>query len=376
MSPKKKKSKSKAGPPHIPVEIQTNSRSSNLEIFSFTIILLGSAFFLCYIFWTFVSPFLFAAIFASACYPLVEFLERKTGFNRPISVSIVISMLFLLLFIPSIYIIVRLSQEILKVYQDWSQILTTENINEFFFGDNFWSRALQELFLFLNIPYTKVKLEEILVKALTFITGSSISFANSIFQNFIQFFIQFGIMLVALFGILWEGPRLKKFLLQLSPLKYKEEEEIIDQFNKMNNVTLVHNGIAAIIQGSMSGIGLWICGINSVLLWTVIMIVFALLPYVGTGIIFLPAAGYLYITGKPLMAVSLIVWCTLVSLILENWYKPVFMARGVSLDGFLVFFSVFGGLSTFGFVGLFYGPIILILFLTISKLYLKNYKSQ
>jgi predicted PurR-regulated permease PerM len=72
-------------------------------------------------------------------------------------------------------------------------------------------------------------------------------------------------MLVALFGILWEGPRLKKFLLQLSPLKYKEEEEIIDQFNKMNNVTLVHNGIAAIIQGSMSGIGLWICGINSVL---------------------------------------------------------------------------------------------------------------
>jgi predicted PurR-regulated permease PerM len=139
---------------------------------------------------------------------------------------------------------------------------------------------------------------------------------------------------------------------------------------------LVHNGIAAIIQGVLSGIGLWICGINSVLLWTFIMIIFALLPYVGTSIIFLPAAGYLYFSGKPFMAVGLIIWCKMISVVIENWYKPVFMAKGANIDGFLVFFSVFGGLTTFGFVGLFYGPIILILFLTISKLYLNNYKSK
>jgi len=351
-----------------------NQQSSQLQIIAFTCILLGSAFLLCYIFWHFVSPFLFAAIFASACYPLVERLEKKTGFNRPVTVSIIITIFFFLLFLPSLFIIVRLSQEIIRVYFEWRKIISTEYINELLFGEGFWSTSFRGIFSFLNIPYTQEKLEEILLHSLSVVSGSSLSFANSIFQNLIQFCIQFAVMLIALFGILWEGPRLKKFLMQLSPLKFNEEGEIIDQFNKMNNVTLVHNGIAALIQGVLSGIGLWVCGIESVLLWTFIIIVFALLPYLGTGLVFIPAAGYLYFTGKPLMAIGLVVWCTAVSLVLENWYKPIFMARGVSMDGFLVFFAVFGGLTTFGFIGLFYGPIILILFLTISKLYLNNYK--
>jgi len=357
-------------------ELADKPESNLVERWSFFFILAGSGILFSYLLWPLLFPILFACIFASACYPLMISLQSRTGWNRPVSAFIIICFLFLIIFLPSIYLVVRLSQEVVKIYLFANEFFTAQYLNEVLFGENMLSNILHIIFDFFNIPYTIEKFNEILFGFISKITGSSFAFLNSFLNNSFEFLIQFAVMLTALFGILWEGEKLKVFLFKLIPMKLADEEDILQQFNKMNYLTLVHNGIAALIQGSLAGLGLLVCGIESVILWTVLMILFALLPYVGTGIVFIPAAGYMYYSGRPLMAIFLIVWCVSVSLIVENFYKPLFMARGISIDGFLVFFSVIGGIASFGVSGLFLGPLVLVFFLTISKLYFKNYTTE
>jgi predicted PurR-regulated permease PerM len=50
------------------------------------------------------------------------------------------------------------------------------------------------------------------------------------------------------------------------------------------------------------------------------------------------------------------------------------MGKQVEINSFLVFFSIIGGMSVFGMAGIFYGPLIVSLFLTVSKIYSQKYE--
>jgi len=143
----------------------------------------------------------------------------------------------------------------------------------------------------------------------------------------------------------------------------------------MNYITLVFNGICGIIQGVLAAVGFWIVGIQSLLLWTVLMILLAFIPLLGISLIYIPACIYLLIMGKYFYAAFLFIYCTLVALLTENWFKPAFMGKHVEMNSLLVFFSIIGGMSVFGMAGIFYGPLVISLFLTMAKLYKRKYQT-
>ena len=134
------------------------------------------------------------------------------------------------------------------------------------------------------------------------------------------------------------------------------------KFNQMNYVTLVCNGLGGIIQGA--GILFWIAGIETVFLWTMIMSVLAFIPIIGMSFIFIPATIYLLIIGKWGWAIVIFVGCNVISLVVENVYKPKFIGKRLQIDSLLLLFGIIGGLSYFGALGIFYGPIIITMFLT------------
>lgn len=357
-------------------ELEDIPNSNDIHCIGFVIVMIASTILMIYLFWPLLTPFLFAAIFASATYRLVNYFQNRFQIKRPLVVSGILFLLFLLLFLPTLYVTIRLSEEITKLYVNWKSVIDAEFIQTIVFGDNLFAKSMRDIFGIFNIPYTMEKFEEIISKFVLSFSASSLKVINIVLNNSLEFLFQFFLMLIFLFAILWKGHELKIFLTSLSPLKRSEEDSILEQFNRMNHATLVHNGIAALLQGGLSGIGLLVCGIKSAFLWTVIMIIFALLPFVGTGLVFLPAAGYLFFIGHHVSAIALIIWCVLASLFIENWYKPTFMGRDIQVDSFLVFFSIIGGMSTFGVSGIFFGPIILVVFLTVSNIYLKNYAHQ
>lgn len=197
---------------------------------------------------------------------------------------------------------------------------------------------------------------------------------NTMIGNLFSFLFQFLLMLLGIYAIFLEGPAIHKFLLRLSPIRDEDEELIIKQFNRMNYVTLVFNGIGGVIQGVLAGIGFWIVGIQSVLLWTTLMVLLAFIPLLGISIVYIPTTIYLLLTGQIWEGVFIFVYCSSIAIITENWFKPAFMGKQVEINSFLVFFSIIGGMSVFGMAGIFYGPLVVSLFLTVSRIYNQKYE--
>lgn len=354
--------------------MKTPARHYPYETYSFIFLLFLITGLILYMAWNFLTAIIFAGIIAGSFYPLLTWLLNKTHWSRWVASLIVSTIILVIIFIPVIFILVRLSQEILSFYNSVREFLTVENLNLIFFGDHFFARFAAKAFEFLNLEYSLKTIEGIVLDSTKSASFYLLNRVNTMVGNIFTFLFHILLMFLLIFVIFLEGPNIHKFILRLSPIRDEDEELIIRQFNRMNYVTLVSNGIGGIIQGVLAGIMFWILGFQSVLLWTFLMVILAFIPLLGISLVYIPATVYLLIIGQIWQALVLFTYCSAVALITENWFKPKFMGKQVEINSFLVFFSIIGGMSVFGMAGIFYGPLIVSLFLTISKIYFQKYE--
>jgi len=115
----------------------------------------------------------------------------------------------------------------------------------------------------------------------------------------------------------------------------------------------------AVAQGGVGGLGCWVAGLPSPLLFFLAMAVASLIPGIGTLLVWGPAAIWLAITGKYVAAGGLAAWGILVIGSIDNFVRPVVAARFGSLDILVATLGSLGGLALFGFSGVLLGPTLL-----------------
>jgi predicted PurR-regulated permease PerM len=91
----------------------------------------------------------------------------------------------------------------------------------------------------------------------------------------------------------------------------------------------------------------------------VMSIFFALVPVVGTWIIWVPGVIFLLTQGDYGHAVFLALWGALIVGMIDNFLRPILISGRAEVPTLAVFVGVMGGLAAFGFIGLFLGPIVL-----------------
>jgi predicted PurR-regulated permease PerM len=106
--------------------------------------------------------------------------------------------------------------------------------------------------------------------------------------------------------------------------------------------------------------------------WGVAMAMAALLPVIGPFIIWMPFTLALLIQGHIVKAIALLICGTFGISMVDQILKPVLIGEKTKLHTLLVFFSVLGGISYFGFVGFILGPLIITLCLSVLKIYIGN----
>jgi predicted PurR-regulated permease PerM len=114
----------------------------------------------------------------------------------------------------------------------------------------------------------------------------------------------------------------------------------------------------ALLQAIVTGIGLLIAGVPGAALLALLTFFASVIPVVGTGLIWIPAALWLFHQGATGWGIFMLVWGVGVSNI-DNFVKPWLISQGSDLPFILIFFGVVGGALTFGFIGVFIGPTLL-----------------
>lgn len=336
--------------------------------------------FICYLvgimMWPFRSSIIFAGIISGIFYPLMKRFQNKYKWNKAISAITVCVIIILSIFLPLIFMGVQLSREALSLYQTIDQHLSENFLEKVMFSENHTSIVLKKILDFVQIEYSVEAVEKAIVDYAQKFSLFIYETISSWLANLLSFFFSFFIMLLVCYSLLTEGHTLKSFLLRLSPLPNAEEELVIQKFNQMNYVTLVCNGLGGILQGVIAGFAFWIVGIESVLLWATIMSILAFIPLIGMSFVYIPAGIIFLLQGDWYKGLFILIFCTLVALFVENRFKPKFMGKRVQIDSILVFLSIIGGISVFGMAGIFYGPLIITVFLTFVKFYFEYYAQE
>lgn len=189
------------------------------------------------------------------------------------------------------------------------------------------------------------------------------------FASIATFLLDLFVLALGMFFIFRDGSKLRKIIIQWSPLSDEHDERIL---------TLVHQGIdsvvkgtiaIALIQGVVAGIGFLVAGVPNPVLWGFISVIAALVPAIGTGLVSLPLIVYMSLTGHGFAAIGLLIWWLGVVSTIDNVVRPVLLERGLNIHPYFILISVLGGLSFFGPVGFLAGPIVLSFFFALLEVY-------
>jgi predicted PurR-regulated permease PerM len=168
------------------------------------------------------------------------------------------------------------------------------------------------------------------------------------------------VMLFALFFMLRDYRALGRRVRNLLPLPERERERLISETRDLVIAGVGAGLLVAAVQGTLGGLTFWLLGINAPVLWGVAMALCALIPLVGSTLVWVPTALWLLLSGEIARGLILILVGVLGIGLVDNVLRPLLLSGRTSASGLVIFLGLLGGVSAFGFIGLVLGPIILV----------------
>lgn len=317
---------------------------------------------------SYLEPLFWAVVFAIIFNPLRNKWVELTGGRKSISAAITLLTIVILVLIPLFFVGYSLATEALHLYQ---RIAAGQFDVE------------SPLKLLDRVPLVNEYMQRFninrdeIVQRLYSVAGAATQYIGSsilaLGQNALRFLIGLGVMLYVLFFFLRDGQQILDKMVKTLPLGDKRERELFSKFAGVSRATIKGTLVIGIVQGTIGGLLFLITGINAPVFWGSIMAVFSIIPAVGPGAVWLPAAIYMFITGAIWQGVVLVVGGTLVIGLVDNILRPILVGKDTSLPDALVLISTLGGLSVFGITGFVIGPIIAAFFLVVWQIFEEDY---
>jgi len=184
------------------------------------------------------------------------------------------------------------------------------------------------------------------------------------------------IFLVVLGTLLPRFDDLGERVREISPLNMNVSQLYLHRANVM--ITSVVKGVflLAIIQGLIMGVFYWLAGIPFATFWTLLSMAFAVLPVVGISFIVLPMAIIALISGNTTSAILVLIGFYVFVNPLDILLRPRLVSKEAYLNFTLMLLALFGGIQMAGLIGMIYGPVIMILFLTSLDIYSQYYSGR
>jgi predicted PurR-regulated permease PerM len=321
----------------------------------------------------FFSIIVLGAVVAGAFYPIYRPLAAHNKISPGVASLITCLLIFFILFIPIVFFVGVLAQEAFELVQLARSPALSNFINTHFTNSALLAR-INPLLSNLDIAVTGEELNNTISGIGRAVGLFLYDQARAIASNTLNFLASFFLMLLVIFFLLIDGPKLVQFLIDLSPLPEEQDIQLIDRFNDMAGAILVGNGLCGVIQGIAGGLVFWLLGLQSAFLWGVIMSLLAFLPIIGIGVVFIPTVIFLFLKGRVGASLFCLVFYLLLSGGVEYILKPRVVGKRVQMHTLVVFLSIVGGLKIFGILGIIYGPLIATAFLTLTNIYHASYQ--
>jgi predicted PurR-regulated permease PerM len=196
--------------------------------------------------------------------------------------------------------------------------------------------------------------------------GTLAAMSGKIFVGALGTALGFTISIFVVFFLLRDGARMVDTVRDLIPMQHNDKDRLFDHLNAVIHAVIYGTVLTAIIQGALLGIAFATLGLPAPVVVGVVGALLALLPVVGTPLIWVPAVIALAVQGRWVAAIILLAWGLFIVTI-DNFLRPVLVSGRAPIGTLTVFIGVIGGASAFGTIGLFLGPVVLSMVMALAR---------
>ncbi|NIM51248.1 MAG: AI-2E family transporter [Gemmatimonadales bacterium] len=181
------------------------------------------------------------------------------------------------------------------------------------------------------------------------------------------------IAMFALYFLLLRGGQAWSAVSPYIPFNAANTEKLQKRFRDVTNSTLIGTGLIAIAQGVLLGAAFVAVGLPSAIFWGVVTAVFAILPLVGSGLVWGPAAIALFVSGRYGAAIAIALWGLVVVASVDNFVRPIVYNKWARIHPVVTLVGALAGIRFFGILGLLIGPLALSYFFELIQMYREEY---
>ena len=326
------------------------------------------------IIWPFIEPIAWALCLSAITYKPYAYLARKSGRPR-LAAGLMVLLTLVLILGPIASVVLLLVEELQQV--DFTN--TYKNLETHLPSLVAWSnQALDSLGLpELQDLLTQLK-ERMPELAPRLISGDMAETAATVLFAPFAFVFFLLIALITQYFVYREAPRLRNLVVDVSPMEVEETDRVLRTLRTTTSAAIMGGVLVALIQGALGGIAFAVAGVQSPVLWSLVMAVFSLFPFGGTALIWVPVGVYLVLTGESFGGWFIIGWGTIVVATADNLLRPWILTKTGAKDihPLLLFFAILSGIGLFGMSGIVFGPLLLALLTTMVHIYRARYGSN
>ncbi len=183
--------------------------------------------------------------------------------------------------------------------------------------------------------------------------------ADLLFKGSIRVIVEATLTLFIIFFLLRDSTLFLKATERLLPLSQSDAVAILERIYDTIHAALFGMVAVALLQGFLGALLLWWLQLPGVVVWGTIMALLALVPYLGSFVVWIPVALFLVLQGDWYRALVTIIWGTIVIGLSDNLTYPLLVGKRLHYHSLVVFFFLVGGVILFGTAGVVLGPVIL-----------------
>jgi predicted PurR-regulated permease PerM len=303
-----------------------------------------------YLCWLIGRPFLAVVIWAMALAILGQPWHRWLGRHMPpnLAALLAVASVAIVVVAPALWLVEQLFKETTATLQLLGPRLNSDFLGKALLHYPWLARILERLQENLNLD------QEIRNGARALASKFSALLGNSVWLV-----AQLSLTFVSLFFFFRDKKQILDLLRRFTPLSDSETSALFDRVSQTISACLYGNVVVKLVQGILGGLMFWILGLPAPVLAGGAMAFFAMVPVIGSALVWGPAAISLALGGSWGKALVLALWGAFVVSLIDNVLYPMLVAGELRLHTLAVFFSILGGLIAFGPVGVVLGPIVL-----------------
>lgn len=320
----------------------------------------------------FIVPALWAAILAYVTFPIYNFFHQKVKLGPSFSSGIMTVSISLIIGVPLVISVFILQQEALSLYSNLiyrikvGYLDVPESMKEL----PVIGQQIQDMLWKIN------KDPEGALEAFRAWIQSHLYYGKVALDVVLSSLAKLGMALMTLFFFYRDGISLVRQIRQaLRNIIGNRIDGYIDSVGTTTRAVVYGIGLTALAQALLAGIGYYFSGAPSPILLTLVTFGVALIPF-GTPFAWGAVAIWLLSQGQTVEGIGLALWGILVISWVDNLIRPIVISGATKIPFIIIFIGVLGGLTAFGFVGLFIGPVVLAIGLAVWREWISQHKDE